>query len=480
MFMVNLIYDFFLFIFFVKKSEFYFFIFFSFCLTLFRSFSYNFSSFFAIWYTFAYSTILAGATAKIYFSSFSSANASLFTYDINVIKIIIILAWFILFFFLFTFYYDEFFEKNEFKLFSIDLALCGALLLADSSNLLEVFLALELIAFPTYTLISLEKTKESTEAALKYFIYSVYASLILIIGFVFLFSYSGQISFSEIILRADFTIIEASIFCFLIAVIVKLGIGPFFHWAPPVYQAVSAPIFVFISTISKVPLTLMFIYVAQSAFFGVGNWSFVSVIFLLIGGVFISARDLLLEKNIRRIIAYTTNINFSIGVIGFLNSFFDSKTFVIYVLFYLLSGLVIYVWHLINNSDEFSKNEISNVENFNSEDGFARFMISLATIINSGLPPITIFLFKISVIGGIAGVATLIHLEANMFLLFFVLVASLASYFAYFTILKGLNYRETFRIPKVWTNKKPLDLYIFANFITVMSVFIFCKLILSI
>ena len=481
---VSLIEDFIFFIFFVKKSEFYFFVIFSTFMFLLRTFTTVkfFSSFIANSYCFAYITILSGALAKIYFFDSPLIN-SIFSYDyffqfeLAIIKSLIIFFWTILVFFLITFYYKEYFEKNEFTLFSIDLSLCGALYLVDSSNFVEIFLALELIAFPTYTLLSLGKTKESTQAALWYFIYSVLASLALILGFNMLFIYSGQSFFLKNILYSDYTKVEMSGFLFFVAFMLKLGIGPFYVWAPPVYQAASPAAFIFISTVSKVPLLVVFAYLSKTSFFVPGSWSFFCIIFLLVLGVFMSARDLISEKNIRRIMAYTSNINFTVGILGFLFGFFNINSFIIYIGFYLLSNLSVYIWHLVLNSDFFAKKEITKIEWFLNEDNFSKFMVNTSLIINSGLPPITFFFYKIIMIGNISFLNPNISFNLlGLFVSIFILFSSLSSYFAYFNMLKSLNYKKDAITNEIWQNKKNIYPYVFADFLTLSTICFFFKL----
>lgn len=482
--LTNWIYDFIFFMFFVKKSEFYFFVMFSTFMVLVRSFSTSkyFASFIANSYFFAYISIFSGALAKIYFFDSPLINNILsrnyfFYSDLAIIKTLIIFFWAILVFFLITFYYNEYFEKNEFKIFSIDLSLCGALYLVDSSNFVEIFLALELIAFPTYTLISLGKNKESTEAALVYFMYSVYASLTLVLSFLMLFEYTGQSSFFQNIMYTDYTKVEAAGFLFFVTFIVKLGIGPFYYWAPPVYQALSPSAFIFISTVSKVPLLVVFAYLSKTSFFVSGSWSFFCIIFLLVMGVFMSARDLISEKNIRRIMAYTSNINFTVGILGFFFGVFNINSFIIYIGFYLLSNLSVYIWHLVLNSDFFSKKEITKIESFQNEDNFSKFIVNTSVIINSGLPPLTFFFFKIIIIGNISFLNPNISFNLlGLFVSIFILFSSLSSYFAYFNILKSLNYKENPITNEIWQNKKSIYAYIFANFLTLSTIVFFFKL----
>lgn len=475
--MINLALDFLYYMAFGQKFEFYFFVIFSTMMMVFRIFQLVSLPIIAQLYNLAFFVIFSTSLNSIVFSNPVAwiGGNSFFTYETAILKVLTISFWCLLYFFIKVFFFEEFFEKNEFKLFSLDIALCGALYFVSSNNLLEIFLGLELIAFPTYTLIGLEKTKAATEAALKYFIYSVYGSLLVILSFIILFMVTGQISFNEFVLVTDPFSIQAAVILFCTAFIVKLGVGPFYHWAPPVYQAVSSPIFIFISTVSKVPLLAAFVYLAKSAFLLPTSWSVSYVSVLLVLGGLIAAKDLMSETNVRRILAYTSTINFSIGLLAYFLSAFNIKVFLIYIVLYLISNLSVYVWNLTLNSNKFKKEEIFNLNSFKKENSLAIFMTNASLIMNSGLPPITIFFFKLLAIGGIIFWATPTLNVLGFFVATFILLSSLSSYNAYFKIIKNISYRKNTEIPDIYEEPtlNNLKVFHFSFFTTALSIYFF-------
>lgn len=476
--MLNLAHDFIYYMAFSQKFEFYISIV-CFTFTLFvRLFQIRFFSFYiAEFYNLLFFIIFCSSLNAVVFSNPAVwvAGNGFFSYEAAVLKLLTIGFWFFLYSFIRVFYFEEFFEKNEFKIFALDITLCGALYFVSASNLLEMFLGLELMAFPTYTLIGLEKTKQATEAALKYFMYSVYGSLLVILSFIILFIVTGQISFNEFVLFTDPFSMQAAVMLFCTAFMVKLGVGPFYHWAPPVYQAVSSPIFIFISSVSKVPLLAAFAYLAKTTFFLPNTWASHYVSFLLILGAFIAAKDLLSENNIRRIFAYTSNINFTIGLLGYFQGMFDIKIFLIYTILYLLSNVSVYIWHLTLNSNRMQKEEIFKLDSFKKENRFSTFMTGLSLVMNSGLPPLTIFYFKIIAVGSIISLPVAATNILGFFISIFILIASLASYSAYFKIIKSVTHRKSDEVPDLYEEPELDEILgsFFALSITLLSIYFF-------
>lgn len=415
--------------------------------------------------SFGYKTLPAGWT-----------GLTTFSLEFTVVKILLVVFWGFYLYFLNTYFKHEYFVNGIEKMFCIDLAFCGSLLFLSATDMLELFLGLELIAFPTYTLIALDKTKASSEGVLKYFIYSVYGSLLLILSFIVLFMGTGQTSFNEIAYFTDTPKVELAIILFTTAFFIKLGVGPFFHWAPPVYQSTTAPTFIFVSTITKIPFLYPLIYLAKSYSFIPHSWAFFYTVTLLVWGCVLAARDLFGEKNIRRILAFTSTINFSIASLALIFSLFNVKVFLSFIVVYLLSNLSVFTWHFLLNTDKFQKNEITNLDFFNKEDKVSVSLLNFSTILNSGLPPAIVFIFKVLGLGAIT------YWQAsniNMFAFFtaiLVMVTSLFAYNAYFKILKSVNYSKKDSAPSLYsgvTNKNH-NKYMWAINLTNLNVAVFC------
>lgn len=414
----------------------------------------NIAYFYYLFYFIIFRNIIATAGDASFYSNW--AGTSNFLLEFNLIKIMLVMLWLAYVGFLDTYYKREYFLNGTEKIFCIDLAFCGSLLFVSANDMLELFLGLELIAFPAYTLIALDKSKASSEGVLKYFIYSVYGSLLLILSFIILFIGTGQTSFNELAYFSETKYLELAVVLLATAFFIKLGIGPFFHWAPPVYQSTSAATFIFVSTITKVPFIYPLLYLAKSYSFAPHSWAFYYTITLLVWGCILAARDLFGETNIRRILAYTSTINFSIATLALVFSVFNVKIFISFIVVYLISNLAVFVWHLMLNSNKFYKLEITDLAKFNKEDKISVTMLNLATILNSGLPPATVFIFKVISLGAITYWQASNINAFSFFVAILVMLTSLVAYNAYFKILKSVNYSETKTTPILFsgvTNK---------------------------
>lgn len=471
-------YDFIYYMFFGNNFEFFFSLYFCVIIFILRTAKIIENVNIAIFYYLLYFVLLSNVISGFGYSNFSTGWVGLVTFSLefSFVKLLLVAFWSLYIYFLNTYFKQEYFVAGIEKMFCIDLAFCGSILFLSATDMLELFLGLELIAFPTYTLIALDKTKASSEGVLKYFIYSVYGSLLLILSFIVLFMGTGQTSFNEIAYFTDTPKVELAIILLATAFFIKLGIGPFFHWAPPVYQSTAAPTFIFVSTITKIPFIYPLIYLAKSYSFMPHSWAFFYTVTLLVWGCVLAARDLFGEKNIRRILAFTSTINFSIATLALIFSLFNVKVFISFIVVYLLSNLTVFVWHFLLNTDKFYKNEITNLDLFNKEDKISVTLLNLSTILNSGLPPAIVFIFKVLGLGAIT------YWQAsnlNIFSLFVatvVMVTSLFAYNAYFKILKSVNYSQKNSTPDLHggvTNKNH-EKYMWAINLTLLNAAVFC------
>src|SRR5207247_10902886 len=78
-------------------------------------------------------------------------------------------------------------------------AMSGAMLIAASTDLLLLFLGLELMVLPGYLLAGFHKTDGySTEGAIKYFLLGSFSSAIFLFGLAFVWGLSGSTRISDV------------------------------------------------------------------------------------------------------------------------------------------------------------------------------------------------------------------------------------------------------------------------------------------
>ena len=88
--------------------------------------------------------------------------------------------------------------KSEYYILLLSMCL-GMLLLVSSTNLIMIYLSMELIGIPSYILAGMNKTdKLSNEASLKYIIYGSFASGLMLFGFSWVYGLTGQAILTDI------------------------------------------------------------------------------------------------------------------------------------------------------------------------------------------------------------------------------------------------------------------------------------------
>jgi NADH-quinone oxidoreductase subunit N len=117
----------------------------------------------------------------------------------------------------------------------------GTGLVGAANELITLFLALELISIPTYVMLYLPRSgKPVQEAAVKYFLLSVFSSGLLLFGFSYLYGVTGTTNIPalhEAVVRGNVT---TMLMIALVLVIAGLGFRitavPFHFYAPDVYE----------------------------------------------------------------------------------------------------------------------------------------------------------------------------------------------------------------------------------------------------
>jgi NADH-quinone oxidoreductase subunit N len=127
----------------------------------------------------------------------------------------------------------------------------GAMLMAGASNLMIVFLGLELLSLALYCLCAISKRRTAREAGLKYLILSSMASGFLLYGSALLFGATGSVSFAALAAATVTPLVALGAGLFLVGLAFKLSLVPFHAWTPDVYEGAPLPITAFMSVATK-------------------------------------------------------------------------------------------------------------------------------------------------------------------------------------------------------------------------------------
>jgi NADH-quinone oxidoreductase subunit N len=141
-------------------------------------------------------------------------------------------------------------------------AMCGAMLISASADLLLLFLGLELMVLPGYLLAGYHKSDGySTEGAVKYFLLGSFSSAIFLFGLAFVWGLTGSTRVADVASALSAVATGATAFspglamgfAFLTTgVAFKIAAVPFHYWTPDAYQGSPTPVTGYLSVGPKV------------------------------------------------------------------------------------------------------------------------------------------------------------------------------------------------------------------------------------
>jgi len=198
------------------------------------------------------------------------------------------------------------------------LSALGMILMAATTELISIYIALELTSISLYVLVGFLKDPKSTEASLKYLLLGAVASAVLLYGMALIFGFTGKTQLGEIaqvLQTMSLQTVLANPALILGIVMLVAGFGfkiaavPFHMWVPDVYEGAPTPITAFLSVGSKAAGFAIILRVFYSAF-GLPEWLSLNwgLLFAVLAAVGMTLGNLvaLPQTNIKRMFGYSS------------------------------------------------------------------------------------------------------------------------------------------------------------------------------
>jgi len=198
------------------------------------------------------------------------------------------------------------------------LSALGMMLMAATTELITIYIALELTSISLYVLAGFLKDPKSTEASLKYLLLGAIASAVLLYGMALVFGFTGQTQLGEIATAiqsmsiqsvADNPALILGIVLLIAGFGFKIAAVPFQMWVPDVYEGAPTPIVAYLSVGSKAAGFAIILRVFYSAF-GLPEWlsSDWGIVFAVLAaiGMFVGNVTALPQINIKRMLGYSS------------------------------------------------------------------------------------------------------------------------------------------------------------------------------
>jgi NADH-quinone oxidoreductase subunit N len=311
--------------------------------------------------------------------------------------------------------------RGEFFAFFL-LAVAGTMLIANASDLIWLFLALELASLPTYVMVAVSRgTRRAQEAAVKYFFLGALSAATFLYGFAMLYGATGTL---ELVAMRDAIAAQAAsggistlaivggVFAFL-GIAFKLAAVPMHFYAPDVYEGAGSGTTAFLGFIPKVAGVL-----ALMKLFTLFGWSghtvrdgeqvialaglplplsavlwMVAVLTMTLGNI-----GALLQRNVKRMLAYSSIAQSGyllVGIIAGPEAGFDA------VLFYLIGyGVMNTAIFAVLASLERNGEEVETLEDLSglrTRHPVLAWMLAISAISLIGMPPLIGFFGKLAI-----------------------------------------------------------------------------------
>jgi NADH-quinone oxidoreductase subunit N len=196
------------------------------------------------------------------------------------------------------------------------LSALGMMLMAATTDLISIYVALELTGISLYVLVGFLKDDKSSEASLKYLLLGAIASAVMLYGMALIFGLTGKTQLGEIaqaIQGLSAQNIPPALSLGIVLLIAgfgfKIAAVPFQMWVPDVYEGAPTPITAYLSVASKAAGFAVILRVFFSAF-SLPDWlslnwglifAILSVISMTLGNI-----AAIPQNNIKRMLGYSS------------------------------------------------------------------------------------------------------------------------------------------------------------------------------
>ncbi|MEI2298237.1 NADH-quinone oxidoreductase subunit N [Ensifer sp. MJa1] len=310
------------------------------------------------------------------------------------------------------------------------LALAGMMIMASATDLLSIYVGLELMVLCTYVLTGfLRREQRSNEAALKYVILGAVSTGIFLYGVSLVYGLTGTTQLDRMAAAVTNDPLDPGLLLavvFIVAGLVfKIGAVPFHMWVPDVYEGAPTTVTAFMSVGPKAAGFAVILRVFLNPLVASSNvWIILAVIAVVTMalGSFVA----LVQDNFKRLLAYSSIAHAGFAILGIVAGGADGiASVMLYLLIYTFMNLGIFGAVIMMRNGNFSGEVIEDYSGFAKlHPGLALLML-LYLFSLAGIPPTAGFFAKFYV---------LVALVERGFVLLAVIAVLLSAVAAYFYI----------------------------------------------
>jgi NADH-quinone oxidoreductase subunit N len=323
-------------------------------------------------------------------------------------------------------------------------ALTGAFLMTSFSNLIMLFLGIEILSIPLYVLAGGKKySYRSNEASFKYFMLGSFATAIFLFGIALVYGASATFYLPEIkTYIAQFNghlppMLMVGLLFILIGVAFKVAAAPFHFWSPDVYEGAPTLVTAFMATVVKTAgfaafyrllgMGLLPLPVQLEKALWVMTW-----LTLLIGNL-----GALKQTNFKRLLAYSSISHSGFIMLAMLSQHDSSASVLLYYTFvYSLATVPLFIIFILAKRASDGMEELSIFRGLYKEKPWIAVFAIILLMSLAGIPPTSGFMAKYQVF--VLSISQGILLTS----IFAIIMAIIGVYYYFFVIREIFTDRE--------------------------------------
>ena len=277
-------------------------------------------------------------------------------------------------------------------------SILGMMVMISSNDLIVFYMGLELQSLSLYVLASFNtKNLLSSESGVKYFVLSALSSGLLLYGCSLIYGFSNSTNFVLIAenLNSNNYGLTFGIVFILVGLAFKISAVPFHMWAPDVYQGSPTSVTIFFAVLPKIAALTVFIRFLYIPFINlIDQWQMI-IVFLSIASMLFGAIAAIGQKNLKRLIAYS-----SIGHMGYalaglsVGSNEGIQSAIAYISIYLIMNLAFFsCLFMIRKSENYFEN-IEDLTGLSKNHPILSISLLIVLFSLAGIPPLAGFFAK--------------------------------------------------------------------------------------
>jgi NADH-quinone oxidoreductase subunit N len=330
-------------------------------------------------------------------------------------------------------YLDNFkISKIEYPILILSSVL-GMMVMISSNDLIVFYMGLELQSLALYVLATFNRNNlKSSEAGLKYFVLSALSSGLLLYGCSLIYGFSGSTNFEIIASQLDSNeyALTFGIVFILVGLAFKISAVPFHMWAPDVYEGSPTTVSLFFTMVPKIAALTVFIRFLYVPFLElIDQWQMI-LVFLSIASMLFGAIAAIGQKNIKRLIAYSSIGHIGYALAGVASASNDGiQSSVIYLTIYIVMNLALFSCLLMLRRNDNYYESIDDLSGLSKNHPILSFSLLVILFSLAGIPPLAGFFAKFYIFKAV--------IEQSMYFLAIVgLLSTVIAAFYYLRIIK--------------------------------------------